>query len=145
VNTARAILDRLRSDTEVMGLVAQWRGGPSIHTRRPVPSDATYPMLVVAPEAAISDEDGLTNDRPVIVRDVVAYGHQPDQLRDVERLGYAVRRLFHRVDRHLFPVSGYNVLDVVAQGPTSAPTDDETKAGRRVQLTIRLHRQEDQS
>lgn len=110
---------------------------PSVHTRRPVPEGAEYPMIVVNPDTSITDEDGLVSRRPILVRDVIVYGEQDGQYRVVEELGYYLRSKFHR-RRDALTVSGYHVVDILVTGPTPAPTDDFNHVARAVTLTIRL-------
>lgn len=120
--------------------LSQYGGEPAVFTRRPVPQGATYPHIIISPDVAIGDQDGLTSPRPVVLRDIAIYGLQPDQYRLVEQLGYAVRALFHRQKWAITP-EGYDVIDIVARGPTPGPTDDDTTVARIVGLTIRLRSQ----
>ena len=139
LDLAPALRDALIDAPTIYPSLASWQGEPAVHTRRPVPPDSGYPMIVVSPDVAITDEDGLNSDRPVVVRDILIYGQQPAHYRTVESLGYAVRGLFHRARNSLSP-AGYHVIDVRAQGPFPAPTDDENTVARAVSLTIRLRR-----
>lgn len=123
----------------IISLLGQWKGEPAIHTRRPVPGDSPYPLILINPPSAIGDEDGLTSDRPFALVDVAAYGRQPDQLREVEKLGFAMRRLFHR-NKFALVMVGYSIIDIRAAGPMPAPVDDAKTVGRMVTLTIRLRR-----
>lgn len=125
--------------------LSEWQGEPAVFTRRPVPPNAADPMIIVNPDSAVTDEDGLTSERPVVVRDIAIYGKKgppgdpSDQTRIVERLGFRVRRLFHR-QKFALVVPGYSVIDIVAAGPIPAPVDDEATVGRIVSLTVRLVR-----
>lgn len=110
---------------------------PSIHTRRPVPEGAEYPMIVVNPDSGLTNEDGLRSRRPVIVRDVITYGEQDDQYRVVEEIAYYIRDKFHR-RKDSITVPGFSVIDIVTSGPVPAPTDDFQHVARVVTLTIRL-------
>ena len=134
-----AIRDALMDAVAISSQLADWKGEPSIHTRRPLPADVTYPCIAISPDVTIYDADGLKSERPIVERDVTAYGLQPDQYRTVEALGHAIRQLFHRQKWSIRP-DGYDVIDVQARGPMPAPTDDEKKVGRVVTLTIRLRR-----
>lgn len=125
--------------------LAQYQGEPAVFTRRPVPADAQDPMVIVNPDTAITDEDGLTSERPVVLRDIAIYGRKgapgdpSDQTRLVESLGYSVRALFHRQKFSVQP-EGYSVIGITAAGPFVAPVDDDVTVGRLVSLTIRLRR-----
>lgn len=129
----------LMSDTDVTSALGGYEGEPAIFTRVPVPTiDAdAYPMIVIPPAAAVSDEDGLSASHPILVRDLMVYGQQPDHFRVVERLGYMLREKFHR-SRFAFAVEDHRLIAVTVQGPAPAPTDDDTTVGRRVTLTIEL-------
>lgn len=110
---------------------------PSIHTRRPVPEGAEYPMIVVNPDTSITNEDWLRSRRPVIVRDIIVYGELDSQYRVVEEIAYYLRDKFHR-QKSSIEVSGYGVIDIVVVGPFPAPTDDFQHIARGITLTVRL-------
>lgn len=136
----------LRADDGISSKLGQWNGEPAIFTRRPVPDNATDPMIIVNPDAALGNADTLNGDRPIVVRDIAIYGTKAapgdpaDQTRVVEWLGFAVRTLFNRKKFSVRP-EGYSVIDVIAAGPIPAPVDDEVTVGRLVSLTIRLSRE----
>lgn len=132
---APSIRTALLNDATISGLLSDWNGEAAIFTRRPPPTDAVAPFIIVSPDIAINDEDGLTSDRPVIVRDITVYGDQPDQYRTIEQIGYAIRALFHH-DRTSLTHDDYRIVNVVATGPNPAPVDDENTIARMVQLTI---------
>lgn len=134
-----SIRTALLAEAPIYGLLGEWSGEPSIFTRRPVPSEAQYPMIVVNPDIAITDQDALRSKRPIVTKDVIVYGDQPDGYRVVEQLGYAIRELFHR-ERFSIDVDGYDVVQIVASGPNVAPTDDDKTVGRVVTLTISLRK-----
>lgn len=116
--------------------MGKYQGAPSVHTRRPVPADAGYPMITVGPIIARSDEDGINNFRPVVVIDVNTYGEAAAHYRDVEAVADMIYAMFHR--QRPIAVAGYSVTQITASGPSPAPADDDTHIGRRVTLTIRL-------
>jgi hypothetical protein len=119
--------------------LAAYAGSFPVFTRRPVPDDAPGLVIIVSPDITQSDEDGLSDARPVIIRDISAYGPNDTaaNYRKVERIGYALRDLFHRRPTSI-SVSGWAVARIEAQGPIPAPTDDEQTVGRMVTLAIRL-------
>ena len=123
--------------TPIASKLGTFNGAPAVFTRRPVPD--AYPLVIVSPDIAVSDQDGISNLRPVVVRDIAAYGLNDTaaNYRKVEQIGYALRDLFHR-RRQSITVTGYRVIDIVAQGPYAAAVDDDTMAGRRVTLQVRL-------
>lgn len=116
-------------------------GSYPVFTRRPAPSGAPYPMIMISPDVVVTEEDGINDDRPRITRDVVVYGSAEDatSYRATEACAYAVRDLFHR-QRTSLTVSGWGVVSVVALGPTVAPADDIKFSGFAVELTVLLAR-----
>lgn len=119
--------------------LATYSGEPAIFTRRPLPADATYPLIMINPAAGIGDQDYLNNPMPIVMRDVAVYGNQPGDYRAVESMAYDMRELFHR-NRWAITPDGYDVVQIVANGPHIGATDDQTTVGRVVGLTIQLRR-----
>src|SRR5688572_21099513 len=120
-------------------MLGLWNTNPSIHTRRPPPEGAGYPMVISAGDSDIDDDDFTNSDNPILTRDVSVYGNNPDQYRAVESVGYRLRDLFHR-RRSSIVVAGWNTVDVTARGPQVGGVDDETHVHRVVTLTVRLNR-----
>jgi hypothetical protein len=139
LNLAGPIRDALLGNAQIAAFPGEWGNEPAIATRRPVPANYPPRIILINPDAAVGDFDGLTSDRPIIVKDIAIYGDQPKDYRDVEACGYQVRDLFHRQRFSIVPV-GFQVVDIVASGPFPAPVDDEKTVGRIVSLTIRLRR-----
>lgn len=137
LNLAAPIRLALLDAAPISSALTLWEGEPAIFTRRPVPQDALYPFVVISPDVTISDEDALVARRPIVVRDIVVYGEQPDQYRLVEDTAYRVRALFHR-QRFSVIVAGYSVVEIVAKGPMPSPADDLQHIGRMVSLRFRL-------
>lgn len=139
IDLAVSLRAALVADTTIAGLLPTYMGSKPVFTRRPAPSDAPFPIIMVSPDIALGDEDGVSDSRPLIVRDIAVYGRNstPDAYRDVEAIAYRVRDLFHR-NRFAIAPSGWRVTDIRATGPIPAPTDDEDLVGRVVALTIRL-------
>lgn len=131
----RASIIAASAITSKLGLFS---GAPSIHTRRPAPVGAGYPMIMIGPIVTRTDEDAVNSYRSVVVIDLSTYGEQPSHYRVTEEIADALYSLFHR-QRSAITVAGWTVLDIRASGPSPAPVDDESRVGRRVTLTIRLH------
>lgn len=140
LDLAPALREAIVLDADTGGAVTEWNGEPAVFTRRPVPEDAPAKMIMINPDSAITDEDFLDTEIPVVMRTIVAYGNQPTDYRSVEAIGYALRVLFHRQKSVIRPV-GYDVIDIVASGPFPAPVDDDKTVARAVGLKIRLRRQ----
>jgi len=133
------IREALMGQGAITALLGDYAGEPAIFTRRPAPEGAPYPMIMVSPDVAITDQDFLTAQKPIVMRDVAIYGAQPDDYRDVESGAYLIRDFFHN-NRFAITVPGYGVIDILCTGPIPAPTDDENHLGRVVTLTIQLSR-----
>lgn len=137
LNLSKTIRDAILADSQIVALLGSWQGVASVHTRRPAPSEADMPMIMISGDISTTDEDSLTSYRPVVVKDVICYGDQPLSYRDVEEVGALMRALFHR-KRHLLSIDGWHIIDVIVEGPFVAPTDDDKTCARGVTLTIRL-------
>lgn len=137
MNPSAPLRTALVGAAPITALLGIFSGAPSVHTRRPVPSTAGYPMIITAGDVAVSDEDALADSIPVITRDISIYGEAVAHFRDVESLGYLVRDLFHR-QHFAISVPGHEVIDITATGPFVAPTSDDQYVGRMVTLRIRL-------
>ncbi len=139
LNLAGPLRTALLDNAELVALTGVWNHEPSIHTRRPLPSEAPAKSIAISPDVAIMDRDGLTSRQPVVQRDISVYGGQPDDYRDVEAAAYIIREMFHRQPRAI-TVEGYQVVQIVASGPSAGPTDDQTTVCRYVSLSIHLLR-----
>ena len=133
----------LTGNSAIVALLGeQSDSSPSILTNRPVPPDATYPMIVTAGDVTRSDQDLIADPVLVIVRDVSIFGQNTtasgiNQTRTCDSIALKVRDLFHRQPGSI-TVSGWSVIDIVAQGPIVGPVDDDQSVHRLVTLTIRL-------
>lgn len=131
------IREAIIAQDPITSKLAQWQGEPAVFTRRPIPGDAQSIFIVVNPNAAVADQDGLTSRRPVVIRDVAIYGEQKEDYRDVEEIGYLIRELFHR-RRLALDVPGYSVTSIECSGPFAGPVDDDKDVCRIVSLEIAL-------
>ena len=125
------------AESFITSRLGSYQDGPSVHTRRPIPQDAEYPLIVVGPIAARGEEDGINTFRPIVMLDLIAYGEQDHHYRDVEEVAEALYHLFHR-QRAAITVTDYHVVSLLCTGPIPAPVDDDSRVGRRVSLTARL-------
>lgn len=140
LDLAASLRAAILENAAIVELLSTYVGQPSVHTRRPTASEATYPMIVISQDISVTDADFLVGRNPVVVRDISVYGQQPDSYRAVETVGYMLRQLFHR--RKFAVPDGYGLIDCVASGPVSAPAEDEKLVGRMVSLTMRLQQKE---
>lgn len=118
-------------------MLDQWKGEPAIFTRRPVPADAPALFILINPDAAVTNADGLATIRLVVDKDIAVYGDNPRQYREVEEIARRIHTLFHRQKWAIVP-DGYRVMDMVASGPIPGPTDDENQVARIVGLHVNL-------
>jgi hypothetical protein len=143
LDITQPIREGLMADAGIVTALPVYGGnGRTIFSRRPVPSDAPYPMIVISPDVSISDFDGINDERSIVIRDIAVYGkNEPAAAyRQVEDMAYAVRHLFHSRLDTLILTGEYHLIDIRASGPRPAPTDDQQTVGRLVELTVRLSR-----
>lgn len=137
-NLSEPIRTAIVGTSAITSLLSTYKGSFPVFTRRPVPSDTPFPTIVVSPDVSTTDQDGVFDYRPLVMRDVFAYGRNdlPGQVRAVEQLGHLLRALFHR-QRLALTVSGWSVTDIVVSGPADTPVEDQL-VGVRVQLSVSL-------
>lgn len=138
---AEPVRAALVADAAITAELAAYRGSFPIFTRAPVPDDAPYPLVVLGAQLQVGEEDGISDERPVVTCDIAAYGQNDTaaKFRAVDRIGRAVHALFNR-RRGAITISGWGVTSITASGPAPAPVDDEQTVGRRVTVTFRLAR-----
>lgn len=137
LDIAPAIRAALINESTISGLLTEWQNDPAIFTRRPVPEDAAPPYISISEDISITDEDYLNSKHPIVVRDIIAIGHDPDDYRAVEQLGYSIRDLFHR-QRFSITLDGFTVLDIRANGPRAVTPGDDEFVARLVSVTFLL-------
>lgn len=138
-----AIRAAILGNTTITSRLATWQGSPAVLTRLPIPEDVPFPAIVIPFNSVTTDQDFLTSDLTVIIRDVMVYGNiaapgtPEDHTRRVDEIAYELRRLFHR-NRASLDNQPYHVVDIVVNGPRPAPVDDDKTVGRMVTLTLRI-------
>lgn len=141
-NIAADVRTAILGETDITNFLSQWSGAPAVFTRRPVPADAQFPMIVISPDIAHGDWDGLKVRRDAITKDVIVYGRvaapgsADDHTRRVEAVALLLRELFHRQPRSLGNPS-YRVVSINVTGPLIAPTDSDSIVARVVTLIVR--------
>lgn len=140
MNLAPAIRFAILQNPDITSRLGNWKNEPCVFTRRPAPTDAEYPMILISPDIASGNTDGLTSMRPTVVRYVQVYGENTAPMyRRIEEIGYLLRDLFHRQRLALdVQAQGYRIISLVAVGPTPTPVDDEKLVGRMVTLTVSM-------
>ncbi len=145
LDLAPALRDAIMAIPAVVAEIDEWKGEPAVFTRRPIPADAPAKIILINPDTSITDADGLTSSRPIVVRDILLIGQKGrpgdagDHTRAIERAAYALREHFHRTKFTVNP-EGFSVIDIRATGPVPAPVDDDSDIARLVSLTIRLRK-----
>lgn len=140
LDLAEPLRSSLITATGISDQLSKWKKEPAVFTRRPAPADSAFPQIIINPAAAISDQDYLNRQLPIVSRDICIYGKQPEDTRIVDAIAYQVRDFFHR-NRWAIVPDGYDVIQIIARGPFPGPTDSQTTIGRIVGLTIQLRRQ----
>ncbi|QIG67374.1 hypothetical protein EVB39_045 [Rhizobium phage RHph_TM3_3_9] len=139
---APSIRAAILAESDITNYLSQWNGAPAVFTRRPVPEDAQFPMIVISPDIAHDDFDGLKARRDVITRDVIIYGRvaaagsADDHTRRVDAIGYLLREIFHR-QPHVLVNADFRVVSINVTGPLAAPTDSDSIVARVVTLIVR--------
>ncbi len=125
----------------VTAKLSAYKGSWPVFTRRPAPADATPPYVMVSPDISSTNQDGINDERPVLVRDISVYGMNdtPAKYVTVEEIGYLLHHLFHS-QRLSITVPGWHVIQITSRGPIPVPADDDKMVGRMVSLTIELAR-----
>jgi hypothetical protein len=138
---SQSIRASLAADDFVNSNLPQYLTDITIFTRRPVPPDAPYPMIVVDPNKANVDIGGLNYNQLRILADIAVYGSNDSasNFRLVEQLAYEVFELFHR-NRGSVQVPGWQTARVWCNGPIQIPSDDDMRVGRLISLTAELVR-----
>jgi hypothetical protein len=139
VDLAIPLRDALIGNAGITALLPAYMSSFPVFTRRPPPTDAAYPMIIVSQSIMATDEDGINDLRPVITRDIAVYGSNEEaaKYRTVEQIAFLVFHLFHRKPSSI-SVDGYKVVQIRASGPVAAPSDDLNYVGRVVPVTVHL-------
>ena len=136
---APIIRAKLLTDAGLLALLPDYLGSKPIFTRRPAPTDAPFPMIIVSPDVAFTDQDGIRDFRPIILRDITVYGQNDtaQNYRDVETMARAIKDMFHS-KREALVVPGWATMQSICTGPIPAPVDDDQTVARVVSVTIWL-------
>jgi hypothetical protein len=136
-DVTQAIYDVLLASSNITSLLPAYRNSFPIFTRRPIPADSPYPCIVISQDITLTDEDGINDYRPRILRDVVAYNlnDTPARTRAIHTLGFALWYVFSRPDVNLAVGGGWSIADLTVMRAVEVIADDRT-VGRAVQLSI---------
>ena len=133
-------LDALLANYSLVELLPAYNNSVPIFTRRPVPTDAPYPMIVVSPDIVKQNLDGYTDLRPKITRDIAVYAlnETSANYRLAEQLASMILTQFHHTRHALVPPDGWMIANIESRGPIPAPTDDDMFVGRVVSIDVLL-------
>lgn len=135
INLSQSILQFLLADTNITSKISAYQNSFAIFTRRPVPTDAKYPMIVVSPLVADTDLDFLRCKRRILSYDIAIY-HNNDaaaNYRLVEDLGFYIARKFDKLPRTAMTLPvGVSLVKTLARGPIQGPGDELVKISRTV-------------
>lgn len=140
IDLSEPFRDALVGAAVITGSLPAYLDSYPVFTRTPVPDDAPYPMIVVHPQLPGADADGISDRRPVLVRDVAVYGLNDTaaHYREVETLANSVWSLFDRQRDSIAAPAGWVVVDVQAREPRPGPVDNDDEVARRVEVSVRL-------
>jgi len=131
------------NDVTISNLLPAYQGSKTVFTRRPVPPDASYPMIVISSLVSDLENDFVScGGRHISTYDIVVYSTNDDSTnyRTVEQIAYRLATIFHRIPRYALSMpSGSSLIQTTVLGPFPAPTDDTVKVARVVSLNIEYH------
>jgi len=143
INLQPAIRQFILNDVTISSLLPNYNGSKTVFTRRPVPEDATYPMIVVSPPVSDIPNDFVScGGRRTPTFDIAVYSTNDDaaNYRKVEQIAYRLATIFHRIPRYALTMpTDSNLIQTTVLGPFPAPTDDTVKVARVVSLNIEYH------
>lgn len=135
IDLSVAIRSHILNDVIIAPLLPNYQGSEPIFTRRPVPTDAPYPLVLVSSLVADNQRDGLSCNQSILTYDVAVYGKNdtPENYRNVEKIANRIHAIFHKAKPYALSMPvGTTLIGVNARGPFSAPVDDDKQIGRVV-------------
>jgi len=140
-----AIVQMLRNDPTVSGMLTTFHGVPAVFSIAPYPEGAQRPLILT--EGSVTDTlaDTKTTIGHDIIRDIRCYTDETGDETLVDQIGLAVNELFHKHEAKLqsyMPNNDFMIIKCWAEGPrtSNVHTADEYVYGRIVQLTIWMDR-----
>jgi len=136
------LITALKGDATLTTLMGTYRTEPAWFSIFPTPGDAGRPLGVVRPQSDPSrglEFDAKDIDSRNITYSVDVFTDADGSIVDLEAIAERVKALFHRTPSAL-TITGYDVIDAFADGPTELPTD-HTVYGRRVSVEMILTKQ----
>lgn len=129
------------ADSSITSLLPAYKNSYPIFTRRPVPTDAPFPHIVIFSETDISHDDGVDDQRLTVIKEVTVYGSAhspPEQWRIIDEIGRRIALRFHRQVHNLI-VDNWKVVNITVGSRGFPPHDILAQAvGAVVVLSIDL-------
>lgn len=127
----QAIYNVLANDTELAGMLAEYKGLPAIFTFDPAPEDANFPYIVTAGSPVQTPYDTKLSQGRQIWRDIRCYDAASGSVANVEAIAERVRALLHG---QKIVTTDFATVWASCDGPTVA--DDGSSYGRIITLKI---------
>src|SRR6478609_2652960 len=137
-----AIREYLLSDSDFSSKLSNYLNSKALFTRRPVPTDAEYPMSIISPIVSDLQNDFVTcGGRRILTYDIVVYSDNDNaaSYRNVEAAAFRLANILHRMPNYSLnlPASA-SLIQTTAIGPLPGPTDDIVKVARVVSVNIEI-------
>lgn len=129
------------SDIDLTANLSSYKNSKSVFTRRPIPEDIEYPIILINPPVTQSETDFLNIFRREVVYDIIVYGKNDtsENYRKVEETAFLLANKFARLNKNSFNMpSGSMLVQAIGIGPLIAPTDDENMTARAVSVTFTI-------
>lgn len=140
IDLSAVIRSHLLTIPEFNSIISTYKNSKAAFTRRPVPSDAIYPICIISPIVGGGDSDYLACKIQTITHDVIIYGQNDtsQNYMNVEKVAFAVARSFHRLPPTELFIQGASLLSVTASNPFPAPTDDNDTVARAITINFEV-------
>jgi len=145
INLATQIRAFIIADGALTNDLSTFNTEKAVFTRRPVPTTATYPMMIVSPQITANDNDYIDGLYRNSVYDIAVYGSNDTaaNYRTTENIAFLLQDKFARLrSTDITMPAGWNLVQAITNGPTPFPTDDLTKVARGVTVTFQIFKKD---
>jgi len=145
INLATQIRAFIIADGALTNDLSTFNTEKAVFTRRPVPTTATYPMMIVSPQITANDNDYIDGLYRNSVYDIAVYGSNDTaaNYRTTENIAFLLQDKFARLrSTDITMPTGWNLVQAITNGPTPFPTDDLTKVARGVTVTFQIFKKD---
>jgi len=137
VDLSVPIREAIVGDSAITALLPAYLNSRPVFTRTPVPENAPSPRVVISQDISTAEEDGISDFRPVVTKQVVVSGESKADWKAVDDLARLIVALFHR-QPHALTVTGWTVVDIRATTAGGVPIEQDQAVSVVVTLTVRL-------